>query len=126
MLIKSFGEWKEGVELRYLDLKRTIKECFPELWETLEIELAVKSILNIKDITLPFVCIILGPPSSSKTVGIELLRNTPNTFYTDSFSAKAFVTHNTSVSRKQLESIDLLPKIRNNLFLSPELSPTFS
>ena len=112
--------------MRYADLKQTIKELFPELWETVEIVLSVKSILNIKDITLPFACIILGPPSSSKTVGIELLRDTPNTFYTDSFSAKSFVSHNTSVPRDKLQQIDLLPKIKNNLFLSPELSPTFS
>jgi len=124
--INTCGEWKSGLNLRYADLKQTIKELFPELWETVEIVLSVKSILNIKDITLPFACIILGPPSSSKTVGIELLRDTPNTFYTDSFSAKSFVSHNTSVPRNRLQEIDLLPKIKNNLFLSPELSPTFS
>ena len=124
--VNSYSEWKEGLVSRYNDLKQTIKEHFPELWETVEIELSVKSILNIQDITLPFACIILGPPSSSKTVGIELLRDTPNTFYTDSFSAKSFVSHNTSVPRDKLQEIDLLPKIKNNLFLSPELSPTFS
>lgn len=124
--INSYIEWKEGLVSRYSDLKQTIKEHFPELWETVEIELAVKSILNVKDISLPFACILLGPPSSSKTVGIELLRDTPNTFYTDSFSAKSFVSHNTSVPRDKLQEIDLLPKIKNNLFLSPELSPTFS
>lgn len=124
--INSYIEWSDGLISRYQDLKQTIKEQFPELWETVEIELSVKSILNVKDITLPFACIILGPPSSSKTVGIELLRDTPNTFYTDSFSAKSFVSHNTSVPRDRLQQIDLLPKIKNKLFLSPELSPTFS
>lgn len=125
-IVDSLGQWSNGLNSRYQDLKETIKESFPEVWETIEIELAVKSILNIEDITLTFACIILGPPSSSKTVGIELLRDTPNTFYTDSFSAKSFVSHNTSVSRDKLQQIDLLPKIRNKLFLSPELSPTFS
>ncbi len=124
--INSYSAWSEGLVYRYADLKQTIKEYFPELWETVEMELSVKSILNVKDITLPFACIILGPPSSSKTVGIELLRDTSNTFYTDSFSAKSFVSHNTSVPRDKLQQIDLLPKIKNNLFLSPELSPTFS
>src|SRR6478735_7356399 len=92
----------------------------------MEFQLAVKSILNIEDCNLPFAGIILGPPSSSKTVGIEMFRGTAHTFYTDSFSAKSFVSHNTSVPRDKLEEIDLLPKIKGKVFLSPELSPTFS
>lgn len=55
-----------------------------------------------------------------------MLRDAPNTFYTDSFSAKSFVSHNTSVPKKELKNIDLLPKIKDKVFLSPELSPTFS
>ncbi len=90
------------------------------------VSIAVKTILNIKDCNLPFAGIILGPPSSSKTVGIEMFRGTANTFYTDSFSAKSFVSHNTSVPRDKLQEINLLPKIKNKVFLSPELSPTFS
>jgi hypothetical protein len=122
----SYDEWKIGLERRYHDLKKAIDENMPTLWEAMEFQLAVKSILNIKDCTLPFAGIILGPPSSSKTVGIEMFRGTANTFYTDSFSAKSFVSHNTSVPRDKLQEIDLLPKIKNKVFLSPELSPTFS
>ena len=98
----------------------------PTLWDAMEFQLAVKTILNIKDCNLPFAGIILGPPSSSKTVGIEMFRGTSNTFYTDSFSAKSFVSHNTSVPRDKLQEIDLLPKIKDKVFLSPELSSTFS
>jgi predicted transcriptional regulator len=61
-----------------------------------------------------------------KTVGIEMFRNSKSTFFTDNFSAKAFVSHSTAVKRQELEQIDLLPKIRNKLFLTPELSPTFT
>ena len=122
----SEEEWKTGVKQRYDDLRKIVKEIFPELWETMEFELAVKSILNIKDCNLPFAGIILGAPSSSKTLGIELLRDFEHAFYTDSFSPKSFVSHTTAVSKKDLEKIDLLPKIRNRLFLTPELSPTFS
>lgn len=124
--VKSYYDWKIGIEKRYCDMKKTIKENFPELWETMEFQLSVKNIIHIKNCTLPFAGIILGPPSSSKTVGIEMFRDSPNTFYTDSFSAKAFVSHNTSVSRDKLQQIDLLPKIKDKIFLSPELSPTFS
>jgi hypothetical protein len=55
-----------------------------------------------------------------------MFRNSKNTFFTDNFSAKSFVSHSTAVKRQELEQIDLLPKIRNKLFLTPELSPTFT
>jgi hypothetical protein len=64
-------------------------------------------------ITLHFAGIILGPSSSWKTAGIESLREFPTTYYTDSFTPKSFVSHNTGVSKKELERIDMLPKIKD-------------
>jgi hypothetical protein len=86
----------------------------------------VKSILNIKDCSLPFAGILLGPASSLKTVSIELFRGRDHTFYTDNFSAKAFVSHNSAVNKNKLKEIDMLPKISNKFFLTPELAPTFA
>jgi hypothetical protein len=86
----------------------------------------VKAILNIRDCTLPFAGIILGPPSSRKTVIIQLLKGRANTFHTHNFSPKSFVSHSTAVKREELKNIDLLPKIKNKLFLTPELVPIFS
>ena len=108
------------------ELKKAAEKNFPNLWESLEFELAVKNILHINNCTLPFAGIVLGSPSSMKTLGIELFRNTKNAFYSDNFSAKSFVSHNTAVKREKLTQIDLLPKIKNKLFLTPELSPTFA
>lgn len=48
------------------------------------------------------------------------------TFYTDSFIAKSFVSHNTAVKQEMLEQIDMPPKIKDKLFLTPELAPMFS
>ena len=95
---------------RYHDLKQDDRRKHAQSLGGDGVSIAVKSILNIKDCTLPFAGIILGPPSSSKTVGIEMFRGTANTFYTDSFSAKSFVSHNTSVPRDKLQEIDLLTK----------------
>jgi predicted transcriptional regulator len=92
----------------------------------MEFTLSIRNILRIAKITLPFAGIILGPPSSAKTLVLELLRATPNTFYTDSFTPKAFVSHNSGVSEEQLQQIDMLPKLQNNLFMTPELGPVFS
>ena len=122
----SYDDWQIKLGEKYQNLRDKVNKLIPELWEPLEFALSVKSILNIKDCTLPFVGIILGPPGAVKTLTIELFRRYSLVFYTDNFSAKSFVSHNTSVKREQLPDIDLLPKIRNKFFLTPELSPTFS
>jgi hypothetical protein len=122
----SFTEWSTKLIEKYIELQNEILNLLPELWEPIEFALSVRSILRITNITLPFAGIILGPPSSLKTATIELFRNTKDTQYTDNFSAKSFVSHNTSVPREKLAEVDLLPKIKNKLFLTPELSPTFS
>lgn len=118
--------WHDAVAEKYAVLREKVKDLMPELWKPLEFTLAVKSMLYIEDITLPFIGIILGPPSSVKTLTIELFRNCENTFYTDNFSAKSFVSHNTTIARDKLAECDLLPKMKDKLFLTPELSPTFS
>jgi hypothetical protein len=49
------------------------------------------------------------------------------TYYSDNFTPKAFVSHSTAVaSKEELQQIDMLPKIKDKIFLTPELSPMFS
>jgi hypothetical protein len=122
----SYEDWHNTLVEKYTNLQERVKENLPSLWDSLEFELSIQKILNIKGCTLPFAGIVLGRGSSMKTVGIEMFRNSKNTFFTDNFSAKAFVSHSTAVKKNELEQIDLLPKIRNKLFLTPELSPTFT
>jgi hypothetical protein len=122
----SSEHWRSQLVDKYQSLKNISKDNLPGLWDSLEFELSIQKILNIEDCTLPFAGIVLGSPSSLKTVGIELFRKWNHVFYTDSFSAKAFVSHSTAVSKKDLPKIDMLPKIKNKLLLTPELSPTFA
>lgn len=122
----SFEDWETGLADRYFILKETTNMNLPFLFPSLDFELSVNKILNIKDCTLPFAGIILGPPSSLKTVGIELFRKDKNTFYTDNFTPKSFVSNSTAVKKEELNDIDLLPKIKDKHFLTPELSPTFA
>ena len=117
--------WRITLNEKYDNLMKVVRENLPQLRLQIELQLSVKSILNIKDCTLPQVIIVLGAPSSLKTQGIELFRKWPYTYYTDNFSARSFVSHNTSVTREQLREIDLLPKIKDKMFLTPELAPTF-
>jgi hypothetical protein len=119
-------EWQGKLVEKYNNLRCTVKESLPNLWLPLEFSLSIKCILNIKDCNLPFAGFILGAPSSLKTQDIELFRRWPQTFYTDSFTAKSFVSHSTAVKADELADIDMLPKIKNKLFLTPELAPTFA
>lgn len=122
----SEEEWLVKLSDKHQTLFNAVNENIPNLWPLIDFVLSIKSILNIKDCSLPFAGIILGPPSSLKTTVIELFRGWPQTYYTDNFSPKSFVSHSTAVSREQLAEIDMLPKIKNKLFLTPELAPTFS
>jgi hypothetical protein len=122
----SQEEWLTKLLVKYQALFNVVNNNIPNLWPTLEFSLSIKSILNIKDCTLPFAGIILGPPSSLKTTTIELFRGWLQTYYTDNFSPRSFVSHSTAVTREQLVEIDMLPKIKNKLFLTPELAPIFS
>jgi tetratricopeptide (TPR) repeat protein len=120
------AKWSEKLLEKYEALRTTVSNNFPNLWTALEFALSVKTILNIRDCTLPFAGILLGPPSSLKTVVIELLKGHTNTFHTHNFSPKSFVSHNSAVKKEKLQEIDMLPKIKNKLFLTPELAPIFS
>ncbi len=122
----TIEEWRSKLLEKYESIRQTCNKNFPGLWNSLEFELSILRILNIKGCSLPFAGIILGPPSSSKTLGIELFRNYNNVYYSDNFSAKAFVTHSTGAPKEALAEIDLLPKIKNKCLLASELSPIFS
>jgi hypothetical protein len=116
-----FEEWQSKLVEKYEALHTTALNNLPNLWNALEFGLSVKTILNIRGCTLPFAGIILGPPSSLKTLVIELLKKQKraNPFHTHSFSPKSFVSHSTAVKREELEFVDLLLKIKNKLFLTP-------
>jgi hypothetical protein len=123
----TFEQWQSKLLEKYQNLKDVVQKTMPEIWPGLEFELSILRILSIEGCTLPFIGIILGRPSSYKTVIISLLKNWPNVFYTDNFTARSFVSHSTAVnSKEELEEIDMLPKIKNKLFLTPELSPIFT
>ena len=71
------------------------------------------------------IMILLGPPSGLKTASLHMLRKSDDALYVDNFTAKSFVSHNSGVKEKRLKEIDLLPKIKNKLFLTPEMAPIF-
>jgi hypothetical protein len=97
----SYEEWTTKLLEKRKILEDVIKDNIPQLWLSIQLIISVKCILNIADCTLPLLMILLGAASSNKTVPIEMLRDSNNTFYTDSFSAKAMVSHSTAVRKQE-------------------------
>ena len=124
--MESMDEWRKLVKEKYDNLEQVIDDNLPSLWLAIEFVLSIRSIMNIAGVTLPWFGIILGRASSLKTAAIEMLRDTINTFYTDIFTPKAFVSNSTAVSKDKLKDIDMLPKVKNKLFLVSELSSMFT
>lgn len=122
----SMEEWRTTIQKKYGELKAIANEQIPGLWLPLEFAISIKCILNIKNITIPFIGIVLGPPSSLKSVTVDMPKHARDTFATDNFSPKAFVSHNSNMSEEELQETDLLPKIKNKMFLVSELAPLFT
>lgn len=94
-----------------------VRSNFPDAWESMEFVMTVKGILHIKDITLPFIGIILGNPSTYKTLAIGMLRHWFNTYYVDKISPRSFVSHANVETEQELQDIGLVQKIKDTLLL---------
>ena len=69
---------------------------------------------------------MLARSGGNKTLSSSMLIPWPFVYYTRKFTAKAFVSHNTAIPVENLSKIDMLPKIRFKMLLTPELAPIFS
>jgi hypothetical protein len=126
----TFEQWSNTLKEKRQIIINKIKEHFPKISFKVLLELdfvlSLKTILNIEDITLPFLGIVFAAPSSMKTQIIELFEKWIYSYYTDKFTAKSFVSHSATVSKDKLSEVDLLPRIKDKILLTPELSPLFT
>ena len=122
----SFEQWSNTLIEKRQILNDKINEYFPEISLELDFILSIKTILNIEDITLPFMGIVFAVPSSMKTKVIEIFRKWIYSYFTDKFTAKSFVSHSATVAKDKLKEVDLLPRIKDKILLTPELSPLFT
>jgi hypothetical protein len=116
--------WQQELIKRYQKLRQVVRDNIPESWESLECVLT-EGILHIKDITLPLILVLIGNPSTWKTVGISMLRRWPNTYYEDEFNPASFVSHANVENKEDLEYIDMIRDMKDNLTMIPELSRIF-
>lgn len=106
-------------------LKEVVDRYFPGLFGTLMTALSARNILNIDRITLPFILVILGAPGSGKSTVITLISSLPDGYSLDNFTPKSIVSHY-GAKQSDLEKNDILPKIKDKAFLTPDLAPLFS
>jgi hypothetical protein len=118
--------WYEVLIQKYHNTKEIAEKNFPHSWEGIEFTLSVLKILNIAECTLPFAGIMLARPGANKTLSSELITFWPHVYYSRKFTPKAFVSNSTALDKDQLQEIDMLPRIRFKLLLTPELTPIFS
>lgn len=111
----SIDKWRE-----------TIEKIFPDLSFPAEVGLSVVTQLLIKDISNPFGLVYVDVPSSGKTIILNFFAGIKELVYaTDNFTPSSFVSHAVNVKKKDLEKIDLLPKIRYKVLLVRDLAPIF-
>ena len=115
------------------DFEQKVAEYFPECFLPLKAALAVLAINSFQSNRQPVTLIFSGPSGSGKTLVLSMLsvadgekeQPADYLFRCDNFTPRAFVTHAASISREELEKIDLLPKIEGKTLITKELAPLF-
>ncbi len=110
------------------ELQKVIRANFPKLTLQFEVALAVCGILGIKQPWKPVTAVLEGAAGSGKSLVLNCLLGTylkQWLYRSDKFSPASFVSQSATVAKTKLKDVDLLPKIRNKVLITPELAPTF-
>lgn len=107
------------------EVEEVIRKNFPSIVFETKACLAACATLTLKHLNGCPSLNLIGNPSGEKTTALSFFYGQKETYLSDDFTPKAFVSHATNVKPEELEGIDLLPKIRNKVLISPELAPLF-
>ena len=103
--------------------RASIKEQFPELMMAAEICMSVLGQLLIHDVRNCTALILIDAPSSGKTICLNFFNEMETlTYSTDNFTPAAFVSCIAGKTQKQLEKIDLLPRVKGKMMIVREMS----
>ena len=112
-------------------LQETVLDNFPSLKLHFEAVLAVCAILGIQKPWRPVTVVFEGPPGPGKSLvlncplGADSEEITGQLYRSDKFTTASFVSQSASKKKAQLLQVDLLPRIKNKVLVTPELAPTF-
>ena len=118
-----YQEWKTELQKKYENLKYLANTYFPDSWQLLQFCIAVKTVQNIYENNLPFVGFILYKPSSLKSTIIDLFQKYPSALSADDLTKNSFLSHYSTNSEEELQNNDLIPKMKDKMLLTSEISP---
>src|SRR3989344_257571 len=107
------------------ELENIIIKNFPSILFEVKACLATEASLALKHLNGCPSLILVGNPSGEKTTAASFFYGHEYTYLSDDFSPRAFVSHSANVKKEDLGSIDLLPRIKNKMLITPELAPLF-
>ncbi|MDP6495642.1 MAG: hypothetical protein QGI09_09565, partial [Dehalococcoidia bacterium] len=123
------GQQKFRRAERFPDLGRvreTVEVHFPTAWPATEASLSAIATLLLKDNYNPTALILEGRASSIKTTVLDFFAQAGQLVYrSDKFTPKAFVSHHAAAKKESLAKVDLLPRIKHRVMVTPELAPVF-
>lgn len=107
--------------------REVIEKNFPDLVPAAETCLSVVAQLLMRNVHNCFALVLVDAPSSGKTICLNFFVGLEELIYTtDNFSPAALVSHAANKKTKDLEEIDMLPKIRFKTLVIRELAGLFS
>lgn len=109
----TFEEWRKAIMKNFL-----------HLWPYAEACASTIAILLIED-AQPVALVLQGVPGSGKTTTLSFFKGFPHSHGTDRFTPKSFVSHVAQKKPKELEKIDLLPRIKDKVLITPDLNTIF-
>ena len=113
-----------GEPITFEEWRKTIIDNFPHYWPYTEACASTIALLLIKD-AQPLALVLQGVPGSGKTTTLDFFRGFPFSHATDKFTPKAFVSHVAQKSEQELKRIDLLPRIKDRVLITPDLTTLF-
>jgi hypothetical protein len=114
-------------ELTKTEWDEIIQDNFPELWLVADMCLTAVAQLLLNDVVNPFGLVLVDRPSSGKTIVLNFFSNLHELIFADDrFTPASFVSHAANRKASELDSIDMLPKIKDKVLVVRDLAPIFS
>ncbi len=113
-----------GEPISFEEWQKTINANFPLLWPYAEACASTVAVLLIQD-TQPLALVLQGAPSGGKTTTLDFFKGFPYSHSTDKFTPRSFVSHVAQKSEAELKKIDMLPRIKGRVLITPDLTTLF-